>query len=254
MAGRLKRPQARLADTEPQRLRVARLLAGTSIGDQGADAGVTGDRFGRVDPGATYGAWWGGLGHERQISEDDKLSIVNLANPTIHASGCLISAFAIQSHYMREFHDTLRAHLGREGAPLRKDFASKLDVSAPFITDLCAGRRTPPPDKIDLMVKILELSDQEAEEFHLAAALSHLPEQLRKGIAWKLEHVRERERRERNATFLLLTMIDDGLKPTREQAKAIIKSDKVPDFYEPARAEIPRLLQSPDHGASTETP
>jgi hypothetical protein len=102
---------------------------------------------------------------------------------------------------MPTFGALLTSYLDRSGAPLRKDFAEKIGVAKSLITDMCADRRTPPPEKVEAMAKALGLHGDAASAFRQAAALAHVPQELRR-LLWLESYAEDRAAAERRAVFM----------------------------------------------------
>jgi transcriptional regulator with XRE-family HTH domain len=77
----------------------------------------------------------------------------------------------------------------------RAEFAAKAGVSAPFVSNLIAGDRTPPPDLIERWADLFALRGRERDHFLDLALLAHLPEALQPrwvNLLRRLERVEDR--------------------------------------------------------------
>jgi transcriptional regulator with XRE-family HTH domain len=76
-----------------------------------------------------------------------------------------------------EFGDLLRVLIER--MPMtRVEFAEKTGIAASFVSNLIAGDRSPPPDRLELFADVLGLRGREREHFLDLAMLAHLPRDL----------------------------------------------------------------------------
>lgn len=104
------------------------------------------------------------------------------------------TAIAYAASMAAEFGNLLGSLLD-QGGMTRVDFAAKAGVSASFVSNLIAGDRTPPPDKIDGWADILGLRGRERDHFLDLAMLAHLPTELQPrwvNLLRRLERVEDR--------------------------------------------------------------